>query len=695
MTLGIGDFIRIHVGWRDTTRYGSVLSGRHQQTIRQVLHPTSTHTVTQWMQGKQETDATHLTQTIRQERESDHYQNHWQDPNLLRPPVGQTTPETLYLHDPNRQIKAALPLAGTNPQQLAQALRDGNAEPPLTVAALLRHTAQRLGAFQRPDLSNAPLVNVGHATVSLYHAGIRVWLDPFFLPKQAAYGNWQPLSPLDLPAEQHCVLFTHSHPDHFDPASLLLFPADTLFLVPPCPDGESLLSLDMAFRLQQLGFGRVQTLPWWENIELGDFTITALPFYGEQAVGYGAAEPSLWNHGSTWHVRRQSDNTTFLFLADSGSDPRKHVLSFAREIRQRLGIVDCLFGNCRRWRLYPAQYLASSVPQYLLATPDSEIGIPQTIMMEAHELAAFAEICGSQRVFPYAMGGTPWFSELGLGYSHENHLSTDFDVDPRNALQGSLALLRLPPAFQQVDAEAGSHTDTQGQRHSPPDYPLPPQLDASTHTDYVLTLTGGGISKQSATVTELAQLASLNKQGAFVLTENFCEFWLMADDLFTRHLLEAWLGHFGGSYCIGNAPQSLLAFTDEPQWRALGLQLLHAAHLSLLTEDNGLTLRHDLQTIPFSSIPPVLLATVYQELTGVTIHPRYPATPWDTPLPEPALPAAAKHSAAFTQYPNTLLALALLVSKCLHNAWLTHHTLGKTTLTEAAFVGQLLMAEMA
>lgn len=551
MITGIGDFIKIQVGWHDTTTYGSTLSGRVQHIIQQKLHPASFRLVKSWMEGIGDTHAAILADTIRAERAADTYLQFLRNHAFLYPPAAQTVPEALYLQDIKDRVRAVLPLNGLNPQQLTQALHTGQAAMPLPLAAVVRHAASSLGDFKRPGLTTEPVVLVGHATVCLFHAGFRVWLDPFFLPKQERYKTWQPLSPLDLPAEQHCVLFTHSHPDHFNPASLLLFPANTLFFVPPCPDGESLLTLDMAFRLRQLGFERVQTLPWWENTTIGEFSITALPFYGEQAVGYSAAEPLLWNHGSTWNIRRKQDGKSFMFLADSGSDPRSYVTQFARQVRQQLGKVDYLFGNCRRWRLYPGQYITSSVPQYLLATPDCEIAIPQTIMMEAHELAAFAEICSTSYVFPYAMGGAPWFNELGLGYAHENQKSTDFDADPREVLQGSQAMLRLPPAFQQVDAKTGSSINQYGEIIPPPCYSLTWHNANHPQDDYVLTLTGRGIKAGSETVRELTHLATLVKRGAFVLTENFCEFWLSADDLFTQQILEAWLKQYGGGYSIG------------------------------------------------------------------------------------------------------------------------------------------------
>lgn len=692
MKTGIGDYLKLQLDWSDTTPYGALLSGRIQRTIQQDLHPQTFTQVKNWMEGSTEIDNRALTKTVRAERHAAHYQQLLTNPAFLHPPTEKTLPHKLYLRDLNNTVHAVIPLNATNPQQYVAALRAETADIPLPLAAVIHKTKQQLKTYTRPHLASEPLVMVGHACVSLFHHGIRLWLDPFFLPKRTQYKTWQPLSILDLPAEQHCVLFTHSHPDHFDPASLLLFPANTLFIVPPCPDGESIVSLDMAFRLRQLGFENIQTLAWWNNLTLGEFTLTALPFYGEQAVGFSGETPLLWNHGSTWHIRRKYDAKTFLFLADSGSDPRQYTTHFARQIRKTLGKVNYLFGNCRRWRLYPTQYITSSVPQYLVITPDNELAIPQTIMLEAHELAAFAEICHADYVLPYAMGGTPWFSELGLGYAHENHAATDFDADPRETLQGSRTSLRLPPAFQQIDALAGSYLNAEDKLQAPFEYPFILQQPNTVIQDYVLTLISPSIQPNSLITQELAQLATLSEQAVVTLSHNFCEFWLPQTDTFTQHILSSWLEHYTDSYIIGNDPQSITGFAQQITWRSLAKQLLQSAHYSLLHEDNENTLTQALKTAPFNIVSNALLQIVYQGLTSVTIDLK--CTSETKPykinhLPKIELPLPLQQAALMEKYTPNETALALLIAKCLHNSWLTRYIMGKTAQSEKEFIKNL------
>ena len=59
----------------------------------------------------------------------------------------------------------------------------------------------------------------------------------------------------------HTVIVTHSHPDHFDLATLLRLGRATPIVVPEVPR-ESLLAMDMAARLRQLGFAAVRTRNW-------------------------------------------------------------------------------------------------------------------------------------------------------------------------------------------------------------------------------------------------------------------------------------------------------------------------------------------------------------------------------------------------------------------------------------------------
>src|SRR5262249_49502323 len=96
---------------------------------------------------------------------------------------------------------------------------------------------------------------IGHATVFVT-AGARVLIDPFILPRSESFPeSYQPHRVADL-LPLDAALVTHSHPDHFDLSTLLRLGPHTRICVPEV-DRESLLAVDMAARLEQLGFVNV------------------------------------------------------------------------------------------------------------------------------------------------------------------------------------------------------------------------------------------------------------------------------------------------------------------------------------------------------------------------------------------------------------------------------------------------------
>ncbi len=294
---------------------------------------------------------------------------------------------------------------------------------------------------------------IGHASVSWAAKGLRVWTDPFFAPRDSVHPSHdQPLRPSDFAEARHCVLITHAHPDHFDPASILQFPSDTLFVVPKIAR-ETILSTRIAYRLGQLGYAHIQELDWWAALKVGEFEITSLPFYGEQPLAHGEILRQH-NQGNTYAVRSRAGGLS-LVLADSGSDARQHHLGFAREVRNRLGPARYLFANHRRWSLYPAEYLITSVPQYLCFAGDQELLREHRIMLSPEELAESADIFGATFVVPYAMGGTRWHEAMGLGWNNATKArpSTAFDSSPFDlrALSAKRAWsLRVPMAGQSI-----------------------------------------------------------------------------------------------------------------------------------------------------------------------------------------------------------------------------------------------------
>jgi hypothetical protein len=237
-------------------------------------------------------------------------------------------------------------------------------------------------------------------------------IDPFFLPPSPEFPKaYQPIAACELP-HPDAVFITHSHPDHFDIGSLLFFGADTPIYVPEV-DRESLLSIDMSYRLQEIGFRRVHRLRWFDETIVGGFRVIALPLYGEQPTTDVVLHPEVRNAGNTYLV--VNGRRSYALIADSGRDRCGAVQGLAAIARKRFGPVDVLFGGYRAFAMYPAHFLFSSISRYLLFVPPESWGVRQKIMNDADDLIDTSEIWNARATIPYADGGAPWYSKIGLG----------------------------------------------------------------------------------------------------------------------------------------------------------------------------------------------------------------------------------------------------------------------------------------
>jgi L-ascorbate metabolism protein UlaG (beta-lactamase superfamily) len=290
----------------------------------------------------------------------------------------------------------------------------GEGSPSAGPARALHATLSALNAFERVDEAPAPrgpVTFVGHATVLLSGPRTRLLVDPFLLPREPGFPDgYQPLTHGEVNAD--VVLITHSHRDHFHLDSLLRLGADTLIIVPAIAR-ESLLAVDMAYRLRELGFRRVQVLGWHEELTVGDFRIVALPFHGEQPTTEEVLHPEIRNQGNCYLV--EGGGRRYGFVADAGRDLLGDVRAVASAACAAHGPLDVLFGGYRSWSLYPVQYPFTSVAPYLYFVPPALRGARQQIMNDAHALLDTAERWQARFVVPYADGGAPWHWQLELG----------------------------------------------------------------------------------------------------------------------------------------------------------------------------------------------------------------------------------------------------------------------------------------
>jgi len=137
---------------------------------------------------------------------------------------------------------------------------------------------------------------LGHAGVLYQSRGVSILIDPFFGPPSDPPERWlstpqfdpRALPPIDA------VLITHGDNDHLNPASLALLPSSTPVFVPRLVDRPAPYEVDIRGMLRLLGFERVTEVDPWAGVAIGDVTVTAVPFRGED---WGLDLPQ-----ATWHV---------------------------------------------------------------------------------------------------------------------------------------------------------------------------------------------------------------------------------------------------------------------------------------------------------------------------------------------------------------------------------------------------------
>lgn len=299
--------------------------------------------------------------------------------------------------------------------QLARGLSAGDARAFSKSGAAGTVLAELAGAgwLEAHSPASAPdgFTFVGHHTTLLRDGGSSVLIDPYFRPmSEVDLPTFPALQGRDLgPIDAVCI--THSHGDHLHLGSLLTLPRDTRIFVPPV-ERESLFSTDCVARLEQLGFTRVEALPWFSSRRVGALTVQALPFFGEQPTDGEGVYPGLFNVGSTWVVR--GPRRSAAFLADAGADVRGSMAEVCR-LAARGGPVEVLFCGVRGFRLEPIFFGFTTLDAYLVNVPADALTRPQQLMAGPREALAWARALGASALVPCADGGAPWYWREGMG----------------------------------------------------------------------------------------------------------------------------------------------------------------------------------------------------------------------------------------------------------------------------------------
>ncbi len=286
------------------------------------------------------------------------------------------------------------------------------------------------------SLREADVTFVGHNTVVIRDASTTIMFDPYLHESSAQYPEtYQPMQISEL-GRLDAVVLTHSHRDHFDPASLLRIPPSTTIYAPAI-ERESILTVNMGYRLEELGFEDVRTLRWEDIVRIGTIRLRALPFYGEQPTDGDWLHGDVRNQGCTYLVT--TPTWTGALLADSGSEHSGNVKELAARCRREFGPVDIVFSGYRGWVTYPAQLLGSSIARYALLIPPEYWGSRMQLMNSIDDALDVAERWGARYLCPYGDGGAPWHwnYQLGPRLDGERMEIEGFDPFPERVTQAA------------------------------------------------------------------------------------------------------------------------------------------------------------------------------------------------------------------------------------------------------------------
>jgi L-ascorbate metabolism protein UlaG (beta-lactamase superfamily) len=249
----------------------------------------------------------------------------------------------------------------------------------------------------------------GHASIFVETRDTSLMVDPV-----VSYSYESDISRFtysDLPDTIDYVLFTHNHQDHILFETLLRLRKKIKNLVVPRSNGGSLQDPNLRLMFKQIGFENIIELGDMEQIELGDCTITGLPFLGEHA--------DLDIRTKLCHMVEFRNGYKVIFAADSCNIESK----VYEKIHQQVGDIDILFlgmecdGAPLSWLYGPL------LPKQLERDKDQSRRLAGCNFEQSK---ALIEIFKPRDVFIYAMGLEPWLKFISsIKYTDESRPITE------------------------------------------------------------------------------------------------------------------------------------------------------------------------------------------------------------------------------------------------------------------------------
>jgi L-ascorbate metabolism protein UlaG (beta-lactamase superfamily) len=266
----------------------------------------------------------------------------------------------------------------------------------------------------------------GHACVLLETANLNLLFDPML--SYAYDSEISRFTYLDLPDSIDYVALTHNHQDHVLFETLLQIRHKVKNIIVPSSSGGLLQDPSLKLILNNIGFKNVIEMDILENIDLGDGSITALPFLGEHS--------DLNIRTKTAYCVRIGGRT-LLFAADScNMEPRLYDHIYAET-----GDVDALFlgmecdGAPLSWLYGPL----------LTRTMERAMDESRRLNGSNYEQAiAIVRRFNCRFAYVYAMGQEPWLGHImSLKYTEQSRQIIESDRLIRECVENGLCSERL------------------------------------------------------------------------------------------------------------------------------------------------------------------------------------------------------------------------------------------------------------